>query len=399
MAIGLHILKSGICPRMISWFIGVWNWAQINVDTKEDKDSPGHCLLTERGMERVLACTTADKHERPDLKPGIHYRVREHPRPEENWLPLPDTKFTAEYRHTWVFVRNHRPKDATFMHCPLPRRGVAQQERNAAITMTYFRAFTLDPDRGDEYVHFLGDLCKGHTTWHGAMTSFFSKGVLCEESRRYISNFLVVTRARPDMEAGGEQNSDDLASDEELYLDKNTFDKALETTVGTGRQRAEDTDLTTGKKTECDKHAVSEEHAASARVAFQLAQERWTSQVLITEATCTEGLGTTEECLEEMRKAARASQRKEHGGGPRKAEPREATLREGSRYSAQDIRDWIADVRGRKNQHGAPMYRQAQIAAVEKVTDRMCKELEQQAAEMDVEDPISLVSPGWSRHG
>lgn len=230
------------------------------------------------------------------------------------------------------------------------------------------------------------------------MTSFSGSGGMCEESRRYISNFFVFTRSRPGMEASGEPNSDGLASDDS-YLDKSTCDKALETNVGTGRRRAEGNDLTTGKKTECEKPAAIGEHAESARVAFRLAQEMWSSQGLITEATCTEGLSTTEECLYYMKEAASASQREEHGGGPRKAEPREATLREGSTYSAQDIRYWIADVRSRKSPNCTLMYKQAEVAAVETVIDRMCKELEQQAAEIDLEDPVTLASPWWPRHG
>ena len=234
---------------MVLWHLEL---ATFNLDPRDDEDSPGHCVLTDRGKARALAATGHDRSAAgqapdavPDMRPGVHYRVREAPESHEDWLPLPQNGFTNEYRHTWVLVRNRRPKDPSFMHCPMPRRGVDTEERNAAIVLTYFHPFTLDPDRADQHVPFIGHLCKGHPTWHAAMKSYFAGKVLCEESRRHLTNFLVVTRARPDMDASGEAGSDDLASDEELHLDKDSFEQALRTRMGTGKRQPSEVTPTT----------------------------------------------------------------------------------------------------------------------------------------------------------
>ena len=84
--------------------------------------------------------------------------------------------------------------------------------------MTYFRPFTLDPDVGDLHVPFLGHFCKGQKSWHDALTTWMDGQLLCEESRKYISNFLVVTRARPDHDAQDDHRSEDLLSYEELVV-------------------------------------------------------------------------------------------------------------------------------------------------------------------------------------
>ena len=169
----------------------------------------------------------SEPREKPDSKPGMDFVVREDPQKDEGWLPLPENAFTADYRHTWVFVRNRRPMQPSFVHCPMPRRGQDFAERHAALIMTYFHPFTLDPTRETEHVPYLGNLTRGHQTWEDAMTSWFDGRVLCEEARRYISNFLVVSRARPETGIEEEVRSDDQASDEELYLERASFEDAI----------------------------------------------------------------------------------------------------------------------------------------------------------------------------
>ena len=66
------------------------------------------------------------------------------------------------------------------------------------------------------------------------MLQWFDGRILSEESKRYIQNFLVVTRTRPeddDLDA----NSDDILSDEELIIDNSTFEEAISTRVGSGK--------------------------------------------------------------------------------------------------------------------------------------------------------------------
>ena len=96
----------------------------------------------------------------------------------------------------------------------MPRRGSDVANRNAAIILTYFHPFTLNPDMADEHVPFLGNLCQSGKTWHESLLHWFDGHVLCAETKRYLDNFLAVTRARPEDEE--EAHSDDELSDEEI---------------------------------------------------------------------------------------------------------------------------------------------------------------------------------------
>ena len=72
---------------------------------------------------------------KPDLQAGTDYVVKDCAPSDADWYPLSDNTYTSEYRHSWVFVRNRRPKDPTFLHCPMPRRGDGEQDRNVAVIM------------------------------------------------------------------------------------------------------------------------------------------------------------------------------------------------------------------------------------------------------------------------
>ena len=70
---------------MVYWRIEI---ASFNRDPKEDADNPGHCVLTACGQQKVYAAAGHSGDGELDLKPGVDYRVRERPAPDENWLPL-----------------------------------------------------------------------------------------------------------------------------------------------------------------------------------------------------------------------------------------------------------------------------------------------------------------------
>ena len=92
----------------------------------------------------------------------------------------------------------------------------------------------MNPEWHNEDVPFLAQMCGSADSWHAAMLQWFDGRILSEESKRYIQNFLVVTRTRPeddDLDA----NSDDILSDEELIIDNSTFEEAISTRVGPGK--------------------------------------------------------------------------------------------------------------------------------------------------------------------
>ena len=207
-------------------------FATHTMDPADMSEKRYHAKLTLSGREKLRA---RRKSEAVDLLPGIDYRVRDEPPENADWIPMPETDATVKHRHTWVFERRPRPVDPSFIHCPMPRRGAGEQERNAAIILTYFHPFTLNQACATEHVPFLGHLCSVNGSWHQTLLHWLDGHILCEEARRHVSNFLVVSRARPDGDASGDEHSDDLISDEALCVNSSSFDAALQTRIGSGR--------------------------------------------------------------------------------------------------------------------------------------------------------------------
>ena len=61
-------------------------------------------------------------------------------------------------------------------------------------------------------------------------------GVLCEEAKRYVGNFLSVHRVRPRNDDEDDANSDDVVSDEDLELTAEDLEEALTSRIG-GREK------------------------------------------------------------------------------------------------------------------------------------------------------------------
>ena len=70
------------------------------------------------------------------------------------------------------------------------------------------------------------------------LDSWLDGGLLSEESKRYVGNFLSVHRMRPHDEESDCGNSDDIIEDEELQLSSATLEEALGTRVGGKAQSA-----------------------------------------------------------------------------------------------------------------------------------------------------------------
>ena len=154
----------------------------------------------------------------------------------------------------------------------MPRRGAEQQDRNAAIIMTYFHPYTLNPELDtDVHVPYIGNLCRGVSTWHETMLRCFDGNVLSEESRRHMNNYPFVTRARPDAEADEDENSEDMQSDEELFLNKTDLAQALISKMGVGPENRKET-LSTAPNDDVDVRAVDK---FTATETFRKAQTLW----------------------------------------------------------------------------------------------------------------------------
>ena len=197
------------------------------------------------------------------LLPGTDYIVKTKIT-DAPWEALPESDYTRFYYNDWVFKRNKRPRDPSFQFCPMPRRGKGERERNAALIMTYFHPFTLNPEHADGDVPFLGNLCMPGLTWHDSMLRWFDGRVACQETKRYLHNFMSVTRARP--EEHEEEHSEDQLSDEELQVNKHNFRDALKTRMGSGPQKRDVTEDDVGEHDNVSK---------STREAFDSAHAMW----------------------------------------------------------------------------------------------------------------------------
>ena len=116
-------------------------------------------------------------------------------------------------------TRRRWPTVPSFAGSPMPNHRPEEDARAASIVMSYFHPWTLRVSDATEHVPFAGHLRKSSETWQDAMSVWLDGNILCEESRRYVGNYLSVHRMRPvDDDASAADNSDDLLSDEDLTL-------------------------------------------------------------------------------------------------------------------------------------------------------------------------------------
>ena len=144
---------------------------------------------------------------------GVDYEIKEGGR--DAWVPFPDAPGLETLRHTWVLVRNERPRNPSFHGAPQPKHGVGEENRNGLVLMSYFRAFTLRDDIDCGVPH-LRDFLGAHSSWAEASLEWLKGGLPCEETKRYVQNYMSVVDLRPVTEDDLVKHDDELYSDEEL---------------------------------------------------------------------------------------------------------------------------------------------------------------------------------------
>ena len=164
-----------------------------------------------------------------DLEPGVDYVVKDG---ADDWLSFSDDAGSRHFRHTWVLQRRRRPKAPSFAGAPLPRHRPGENQRAAAIVMSYFHPWTLRSSDACENVPFAGNLRSSTETWQEAMESWLDGRILTQESKKYIGNFLSVHRVRPMDDDESDGNSDDIVSDEELQVSAASLKEALSARIG-----------------------------------------------------------------------------------------------------------------------------------------------------------------------
>ena len=188
-----------------------------------------HVTMTQRGLGRLALIGEGHALE---LCPGEDYTVRQ-PEAEEDWLAFPDRADTAQWRHSWVMRRLPCPVVPVFSGCPMPKAHAGAEEKNAMLVLAYFHPWTLIEEDHCEHVPFVGQLKQGSDSFLGARQEWQRRGVPCEEAARYIRNFLNMVRTRASGSGGPhEDNSDDLLSDVEVTVTKESLPDTLATKVG-----------------------------------------------------------------------------------------------------------------------------------------------------------------------
>ena len=176
------------------WFLSPYEFcvywticlAEYPTDLELSSGPEYHATLTNQGREKLRRRARGEP---PQMRPGDDYVIKEEPPAAADWLPFPKNQYTADYRHTWVLVRCHRPVDPTFICCPMPRRGPEEANRNAALIMNYFHPYTLNEALATEHVPFLGHLCGNHHSWEAALLHWFDGRVLTEERLTVYSSY------------------------------------------------------------------------------------------------------------------------------------------------------------------------------------------------------------------
>ena len=182
-----------------------------------------HVTLTEAGVAKLKAATTeAPTH----LKPWVDYRLQ--PWTDKDVLFFDEANIARPLRHAWYIQRRRCPVCPHFANSPVPRRLEEDASRTALLGTAYFRAWTLQRNLGDHMVPHISELKADTETWTASFRKWLSQ-LPCQETKRYVGNFLSVYRIRPTHDTA--ENSDNSDCDDPLYIDKTTIDEALQTLV------------------------------------------------------------------------------------------------------------------------------------------------------------------------
>ena len=214
----------------------------------------------------------------------------------------------------------------------MPRPGDSDGSRNAMITMTYFRPWVLDESMASEHVPHASHLRIDGKSWTDSLRCWFELGLLTEESKRYVTNFLFVTSSRPPDDDDLSQHSEDLVDDEELVLSSNDLREALVTHIGGARGKAQKGEEE-GQKS----------HYENSKSAIELMNKIWGSQP--SKHNRERAAHVPHNDLDEVLKAARASQRNDDERPQRGKRCKEsAMVEELPAGTPRDVDAWLADI-------------------------------------------------------
>lgn len=335
---------------------------QVDVPTTVGACESQACRVnvTETGRTKLVESSRTG--EAANLEGGVDYDIKEG---GDEWVTFPSTQYTELWRHDWVMMQRRRPVVPTFAGSPLPRAGIGSAERNACIVLTYFHAWQLSkPEAMWNDVPFVGQLRKGHETWSAALSAWINGSVPSESTARYVHNFLCMTRARPrDNDDVG--NSDDMVSDEELFVSSDRLAEALHTAVGGKQGLPEDPSQS------CTGAGPS--HFANSTDAITRAHDMWPLQEVSSRSREHKPMVRDVKALRKSLRSAGSKSDKLAG------EKVDASVIADRLLSPQELLEWVERKRNEVSpETRQPLLNPEQYAFVKQVADRLVVELEEE---------------------
>ena len=188
------------------------------------------------------------------LLPGVDFR-RAQGAESRNKAYYPSSAGNA-LCHAWCLRRKARPQCPQMASAPVPNRTGEDTESNAKMTMTYFRAWTLDKKRSGDKVRYIKHLREPGTTWDRSLRRWLLQ-LPCAETKQYVGNFLSVYRVRPDTELDNSDNEDD---NEDLVVTEELLGVACQTHVAVEEDNHKESKWSTHRRLLVDALQRAEQH-------------------------------------------------------------------------------------------------------------------------------------------
>ena len=344
-------------------FTMYWEPQLLKYPRSEEEDLGGkyEARLTVAGRRKLRLQVESE------LVPGLDYVVKDEG--GCNWVALENGPVTATLRHEWILRKRARPVAPHFKGCPLPKHSPFSAERNAQITLTYFHPWTLREEAwSDAHVPTIQHLKQDCETWVAALTQWLDGHILCEESKRYVSNFISMHRLRPcDEDEDGAANPDDMVEDEDVYVTKDMLDEVLDTRIGGKARQNNDTD------------EIGDGHHINSNEAVGLGRDIWAKVDDTASNTTQPTFSFDQEKLQQSLQSAKTSRGKEnkfatHGNAQTRAD-REATLSHRYQATQEDVQKWMDELASRRHSDGRSYVNAKQLEAIAKVAHKVMADL------------------------
>ena len=201
------------------------------------------------------------------------------------------------------------------------------------------------------------------------MKTWLNGNVVCEESKRYVSNFISIHRFRPDDDGeDGLANPDDLVEDEDVCVTRDMLDEVLDTRIA-GKTRAND-----------DLDVLGDGHHMNSSEAVELGRDICTLSAADDGSATRPVFDFKEPDVKRSMQSAKQSRSKEQKFGEHtkveSRDAREAALSHRQQATREDVAEWLQALKVRTREDGRRLYvNAAQYEAVAKVAKKVQEEL------------------------